>query len=170
MLPVWEKHSYIYAILDAARNESIYKMLMACAEEFTCLYNGDIPVSLARAAPYLIKLPTDSALFQKIYQQGFFDSWGIFFTSFDNSKELKRHFQSLLRVKTEDGRRLYFRYYDPRVLRVYLPTCTKDELRAVFGSVDNMWVAGETEDAIVEYRKESDRFFSSTIELKDLEI
>ena len=29
----------------------------------------------------------------------------------------------------------YFRYYDPRVLRVYLPTCNARELQTVFGPV-----------------------------------
>jgi hypothetical protein len=29
------------------------------------------------------------------------------------------------------GNRLVFRYYDPRVLRVYLPTCTPDELNVI---------------------------------------
>ena len=36
-------------------------------------------------------------------------------------------------LRTEDGRELAFRYYDPRVLNVYLPTCTADEFHTLLG-------------------------------------
>lgn len=48
---------------------------------------------------------------------------------------LRRHFRRFLRVTDEQGQPLMFRYYDPRVLRVYLPTCTAEELALVFGPV-----------------------------------
>ena len=49
-----------------------------------------------------------------------------------------------LRVTDESGRKLLFRYYDPRVLPIYLPTCTNDELTTIFGPVDRF--VTETED------------------------
>lgn len=164
--PGWNRYTHVYAILDAAQNEEIYKTLMGCTEEFTCLFNGKIPIVLARAAPYLIKLSVNSPLFKKIYQQGFYNNWGIFFASYDSGKDLKKHFQGLLRVKTEDGRRLYFRYYDPRVLRHYLPTCTPSELRTVFGGASKFWVSGEEKDTIIEYGKDNEKFYVTTFDLK----
>ena len=163
--PGWDKYTHVYAILDAAQDDEIYKTLMGCTEEFTCLFNGEIPIVLARAAPYLIKLPVKSHLFEKIYQQGFFSNWGVFFASYDSGKDLKKHFQELLRVKTEDGRRLFFRYYDPRVLRVYLPTCTPSELRVVFGNASKFWVSGEEKDTIIEYGKDDERFYVTKFDL-----
>jgi len=165
--PSWDRHTHIYAILDAAQDEKIYKLLMSCSEEFTCLYNGDIPSELARVAPYLVKLPTKSSFFEEIFQQGFYNNWGIFFTSSSEGKELKRHFQSLLRVKTEDGKRLYFRYYDPRVLRVYLPTCTKRELNTFFGDVNKIWVAGDKAETVMEYGRDNERFYTAPIDMSD---
>jgi hypothetical protein len=50
-------------------------------------------------------------------------------------KRLRHHLRTLLVVKSWSGERMLFRYYDPRVLRAYLPTCTSDELRTVFGPV-----------------------------------
>lgn len=38
---------------------------------------------------------------------------------------------------------MLFRFYDPRVLRLYLPTCTSTELEQVFGPVGTFF----TEDA-----------------------
>jgi hypothetical protein len=50
-------------------------------------------------------------------------------------------------VRDERGNRLVFRYYDPRVLRVYLPTCTASELRRVFGPIECFWMeSGDPEE------------------------
>ena len=38
-------------------------------------------------------------------------------------------------VQDEGGQEYFFRYYDPRVLRKYLPTCTPEEVRSFFGPV-----------------------------------
>lgn len=55
---------------------------------------------------------------------------------------LRRHFRRLLHVRSEDGEKLYFRYYDPRVLRLYLPSCTSVELKEVFGPVGRFVLEG----------------------------
>ena len=166
MPKAWADYKAIYAILDAARDEKIYQILMNSSQEFSCLYNGKIPIELARAAPYIIKIPTDSPLLDSIYQQAMYNSWGIFITCFATSGELRRHFQQFLKVKTEDGRRLYFRFYDPRVLRVYLPTCTKEELRTFFGPVHSIWIEDETPGKMSEFVKDGDRFFRRAVEFK----
>jgi hypothetical protein len=48
---------------------------------------------------------------------------------------MRKHFRRFLTVHDSDGKPLLFRYYDPRVLRVYLPTCTAEELQTIFGPV-----------------------------------
>ena len=53
----------------------------------------------------------------------------------------------------EAGRRLIFRYYDPRVLRVYLPTCWPAELETVFGPVDCFLTEGESAAEVIEFRR-----------------
>jgi hypothetical protein len=58
---------------------------------------------------------------------------------------MRGHFRSLLTVYDDSGRPLLFRYYDPRVLRLFLPTCNAEELKKMFGPVENYFV--EDEDA-----------------------
>ena len=55
-------------------------------------------------------------------------------------------------MKTEEGQELYFRYYDPRVLRTYLPTCTPDELEQVFGPVLEYALEDEVEETLLRFR------------------
>ena len=59
------------------------------------------------------------------------DAWGVWARSEVAFDDVRRHMRRFLRVQGEDGRRMLFRWYDPRVLRVYLPSCTDDERRAL---------------------------------------
>lgn len=55
-------------------------------------------------------------------------------------------------MRDEKGRRLVFRYYDPCVLRVYLPTCNPAELRTVYGPIECFWTEAESPNNILEFR------------------
>ena len=45
-----------------------------------------------------------------------------------------------------------FRYYDPRVLRVYLPTCTPDELEMLFGPIERFWMESNAAGTVLDFR------------------
>ena len=60
---------------------------------------------------------------------------GVFLLTHKRQHALKRHLRQFLMVE-RGGKRVYFRYYDPRVLRVYLPTCNAEELALLFGPVE----------------------------------
>jgi hypothetical protein len=49
------------------------------------------------------------------------------------------------------GTPFYFRYYDPRVLRVYLPTCNASELQILFGPVARYYVEGKAGNQMIEW-------------------
>ncbi|WP_437683353.1 DUF4123 domain-containing protein [Sorangium sp. So ce131] len=132
----------VYAVLDGARDSRIYRAVYDSRLEHECLFAGDIPYDLAEAAPYLVQLDRKARFTRWILEQGWGRSVGIFAWSRADLEALRRHFRRLLRVKDEAGRALYFRYYDPRVLRVYLPTCTAGELREIFGPVGRLLVEG----------------------------
>ena len=59
--------------------------------------------------------------------------------------------KGFLRVRDEQGRFMLFRYYDPRVLRQYLPTCRYDELKTVFGPIRQFIVEGEQPSQLLEF-------------------
>ena len=53
-------------------------------------------------------------------------------------------------MRDESGHPMFFRFYDPRVLRTYLPTCTVAELRLIFGPVEAFLLEGEEDDELLE--------------------
>ena len=70
------------------------------------------------------------------YENGWGNSWGIIIGSTQSFQDIYKHFRKFLMVKTEEGEELYFRFYDPRVLRIFLPTCDASQLKELFGAVD----------------------------------
>lgn len=133
----------IYVILDAARDERIYERLLETDNANACLFSGGRAKELAAVAPYLVRLDPVNSIARWIIEMGWEKSWGIFVESAAEFQDLKRHLQSLVSVYDDEGKPLFFRYYDPRVLRAYLPTCDGSELRTMFGPVSSYYVEDE---------------------------
>jgi hypothetical protein len=144
----------VFAVLDGASVPKLLDRLAPHAAEYECLYRGELKPDLAAAAPYLVSLQAESDLTEWIVQQGWGKHWGIFLTSQAELAALRRHFRTFLIVHTSEGKPLYFRYYDPRVLRVHLPTCNADELAEMFGPVEAYMMEGEKPDVLLRFRFE----------------
>ena len=145
--------SQVYAVLDGARDRRIEPMVRLSRLERACLFSGSLTASMRAAAPYVVHLAPAALFTRELLEMGWGESWGFFtVVSGDVTLEQHReHFHDLLRVKDESGRILMFRYYDPRVLRVYLPTCTGDEARQFFGPIPRIVVETESGDGLMDY-------------------
>jgi hypothetical protein len=137
-MPGGRRQPYLYAILDAARDERIYPGLrrLAATEEIMCLYQGRAAEELASVAPYLVCLGTSDRVFDWIWEEGWGESWGIFLWSLVSPARLREHFRRLTMVRTEEGQRLLFRFYDPRVLRIFAGTCDAAQSHEILGPVE----------------------------------
>ena len=119
-----------YALLDAARDPGVRAFILEHAPNAVSLYAG-LDEDLADVAPYLVPLTVERIA--TLSAQGWGNSWGVFLKSEAEIESLRRHFRKFLMVELEDGEEVYFRFYDPRVLRAFLPTCTPDEGLALLG-------------------------------------
>ena len=133
----------VYAIVDGARDEAIHTFVQGSGWPWRCLYTGELPPEMLETAPFLVQLERESAFTEELIARGWDEHWGIFMESVADLETLRRHFKRLLIVRDEEGTELLFRFYDPRVLRVYLPTCTDDESAAMFGPVARFVVRDE---------------------------
>ncbi|MGB9466237.1 MAG: DUF4123 domain-containing protein [Candidatus Acidiferrum sp.] len=133
----------LYALLDASREPSVLKVILESKEEYQSLYEGAQGAQLAHFAPYLVRVPQKSALLDVLVQQAWSKSWGVFVTCDQPLKDLRTHFRHFLTVKLPDGQQVYFRYYDPRVLRLFLPTCLPEETTQFFGPVRHFLIEAE---------------------------
>jgi hypothetical protein len=129
------KGPQVYWLLDGARDPDIVGLLRGGGLEYTCLFSGTLHPQLQAAAPYLVHLAAGSPTTNRLLRRGWGRAWGILTVAAPDVTLVQQrlHFKKFLRVRTEDGRELAFRYYDPRVLDIYLPTCTADEFHTLLG-------------------------------------
>ena len=135
----------LYAVLDGASVPELPQLLWEHEPENICLYRGELEPDMAATAPYLVKLEYDHPFTKLVCEQGWGKHWGIFvITPAEiHLRDLRNHFRRFLMVYDPDGKLIYFRYYDPRVLRVYLPTCNAEDTNIVFGPISCYVLEGE---------------------------
>ena len=126
----------MYMILDAAKMGSYIDEAIELNKQYDSLYRGTSQEKLSPVAPYIFDLQTQESFFRWYAENAWGQSWGILLHSNASMAELHKHFRKFLLVQTETGTELYFRFYDPRVLKVFLPTCDKQQTAEIFGPVN----------------------------------
>lgn len=142
----------VFAVLDGASVPGLLDKLYGLSPSFCCLFKGELTPDMAEVAPYLIRLEPGSEFTSWVIGQGWGNHWGIFAATDLDLRAAARHFRSLLIVYDGNGRPLRFRYYDPRVLRAYLPTCSSEELATLFGPVTSFLVEDAGEESALRFR------------------
>ncbi len=140
----------VWAVFDGARDPRIHLALIESRLEVRGLYSGRVPPVVERVAPQLVELLPDHRLTRRWIDEGLGQAWGIVMRVAEPDM-LRHHLRKFLRVQDEAGRRLLFRFYDPRVLRTFLPACTADELRAFFGPVQAFFAEAPAGDGLLRY-------------------
>ena len=136
----------VFAVMDAAREDRLPAFLQAYGVQHVSLCAGEGGDDLKGVAPYLALLPKAAALWPMLMKEGWGKSWGIYLNSDADLATVRDHLHRLLTVRDDDGRLLHHRFYDPRVLRVYIPTCTKEETTDLFGPISRFVMEGEDLD------------------------
>ena len=124
----------LYAVVDAARDPRAIRLLQESLDDHQNLYEGVAGRALDDVAPYLVRFRPGSSLLDRLLLGGWGEAWGVFLRSTASPKEVRRHLRRFLMAQDEDTlERLYFRFYDPRVLREFWSVATprqRDELTA----------------------------------------
>lgn len=133
----------LFAIIDAARAPELLNLLRVHAEIYYSLYDGAAGEQLDDVAPYLVELRPRSPLLEALVREQWGNSWGVFAWALSDFKNLRRHLRRFLMVQDTRGKDMYFRFYDPRVLRVFLPTCSAAELGEFCGPIRGFLLEAE---------------------------
>jgi hypothetical protein len=143
----------IYAVLDGARDRRIGGWVSDTRAPAWCLWRGKLPAVVERVAPFLLRLERGREYTDRLFSVGWDSAWGILLAGDVPSRELRRHLRRFLRVRTEQGRIMTFRYYDPRVLRIFLPVLSGTEAAEFFGPIEAFAAAGESPDVFHVFRR-----------------
>jgi hypothetical protein len=132
----------LFALLDAARDPSVLPLLMRSAEPYESLYDEPDAGRLVAVAPYLVSLAPGSKLLHGVVARGWGQAWAVFLRSARSLPQLRAHLRQFLIVRSEAGKQMLFRFYDPRVLRAFLPLATPRQSSQLFSEVSAFLVEG----------------------------
>src|SRR5581483_4005545 len=111
------------------------------------------------------QLEYDNARSRRLIEHAWGNSWGVLLKCDTRLDRLRRHLRGFLVVRDPSGNRLLFRYYDPRVLRLYLPTCSAEQLRTVFGPIERLMMEDSKPDRLMDFGFDGSKLFSTEFSL-----
>ncbi len=154
---LFSERTLVYAVLDGASVSDLRMKLYEMRPPHYCLFRGELEPDMAEVAPYVVQLIPNTAFTDWVLSEGYGKHYGIFAHCRHSIKEMRRHFRSLVKVYNEKGDPLIFRFYDPRVLRKFLPTCNDDELKTFFGKVKTLFAEDEKDQPFSAFQLENDK-------------
>lgn len=141
-----------FAVLDGAIGPAVRDLLNLAGVFYQSLYEGEQAVELAPFGPFLVEIKKGTNLLPFLIKTGWGNAWGVYLKASVEFEQVRAHFRRFLLVNTEDGQRLIFRFYDPRVLRIFLPSCDEVQRKEFFGPIQAFLTEGEAEGNAVFFR------------------
>ncbi len=113
----------LYAVIDGAIVPGLPERLAESQCDFDCLRHGLLPTAEAEQAAYIVALSANSPLLTWLLGEAGtgFPGWGVLMISNRPLLAMREHARSLAQVRTPDGKRRPWRWWDPGLLRELLP-------------------------------------------------
>ena len=148
-----EDDQWLYMLIDAAHDTRIFTALEECLHTRACLFSEDyVSAALKSASPFLLKIKTIDDFVMWCLQEGVHRHWMIFFTSPEiHVSEMKLHFKRFTYALGPDGKQYFFRYYDPRVLPIFLTAGDQRERKEFFRRCKTVWIPQVSPDGNIQF-------------------
>ena len=136
----------LYGVLDCARAQGLYEHAARLEPEAAeCLFAGKLDPVVRQASPFVVELSPGDPLSRLWRTQGWGQAWGILLSSSAGLPAVRRRLRHFTLARLPDGSGpVMFRFWDPRVLRVYMPLVEPAAAADWFKDIDRYIV--ETED------------------------
>jgi hypothetical protein len=130
-----------YAILDACDAPNVLAFVDSLSQSqdsnpksdrlVQSMYSGKAAQQYRAIAPYLFTLTPE--LLDWIVADLAGQPWGFLFHAELDFKSARKHFRNFVTVLDPQGEKMLFRFYDPRVLKMFVESATEQENQAFFG-------------------------------------
>lgn len=129
-----ERGGTLYALYDAAADNTLLSELQRDGITHACLYSGTKEITLRNVAPYLIpcaQFGADAAAFiDKVWHRGV----SMLAASDAGCEALKIQLKKNSFVRNSEGVECYFRYYDARAFARFVRMASNEQLDQFCGS------------------------------------
>ena len=138
-----------YLIYDAALNGT-YTLLMLQKHypKHRCLFKGTKDETLVDVAPHIFLIDDSGEKLKDEIELSLKELVTI--ESIQDIDTVKDHFKEFI-YQDVNRRECFFRFWDPRVLKKFLPMCTEIQLKMFFRPVTALIMADENDSEVVRY-------------------
>jgi hypothetical protein len=141
----------LYVLVDASRSPFTQFIIETKTDHAVCLFDGQAFEDLSGYAPWLVPLDGEDgeAVFEWFMEEGWGNDWGLFLISDPDPKTVKAALKRSLRVRTEDDRELYFKFYRPSVFNNYMPAMDPAQSCFVMQDIAQVWAEDPEDSSLV---------------------
>ena len=143
---LFNQYYSVYSVIDGASAPPLLGKLAEYEPKHTCLFRGELSIEMAEVVPYMVKLEADDDFTNWLLEYSTQAPCCIFAHTDKDFLTLRKHFRSFLRVESPEGETLHFRYYDPRVLSIYLPNCEAEDNKVFYANVVEQFFLFDTKE------------------------
>lgn len=126
----------VHAVIDGAVVPGLRDKLKAAPDlpGWDCLLRGALKPEVAARAPFIAELAPAAAFTRWLLAEApaAFPGWGLVWVSTRPLLAEREHCRALAEVKTPEGRRRPWRWYDPALLAALLPTLGLEQAARFF--------------------------------------
>ena len=124
----------LFAIIDPCDEpRAVEKLEELGHERALCLYRKRLRAEDRDALPHIAQI--DDATLDWLHNTLWQEPWGVFLFADRPLRALRIPLRKLLKALDPAGNPTYFRYYDPRVLKTFLPECSESQLLELFDEI-----------------------------------
>lgn len=160
---LFKRETHTFVVLDGASVPDLPVKLYELRPPNYCLYRGELEPDMTYVAPYLVHVLPESPFAKWLLKECWGKHWGIFVQSAVSLVGMRKHFRSLLVVNDAAGNPLLFRFYDPRVLQTFLPTCSDIELKRFFGRINYYFAESDDGGSLRRFHFSENQLFETQI-------
>lgn len=157
----------LYTVVDACQAPELIELARSkFGQPIRMLFKGKAAAleEVESFAPFFIPVDVETD-FLEHWATYWGKNAGILFASEAEPRAIFRHLRKIFVVQDEEGQEHFFRFYDPRILRIYLTTCTPEELTQFYGPIKRIVLAGEDPKTLITFDFEQGELKRSSLKL-----
>jgi pSer/pThr/pTyr-binding forkhead associated (FHA) protein len=140
----------LFALVDGARDVELAFDARQMGSSLYTVFSGEQASALAHVGPVVVTLDSPMPFLERWVDKAGAHV-GVLFQTPAGLDDVCAHLRDIFVVTDEEGQEYFFRFYDPRVLRTFLPTCTPTELSEFFTPITRWICEDEAGTGYVSY-------------------
>ena len=135
----------LYGVVDCAVEPTLHEHVQRLGpQQAACLFEGKLDPGVLAVSPYLVELSPHDPLSRAWRGSGWGRNWGLLVSSRSPLMAVRRRLRHFTQARLPDGSGpVLFRFWDPRVFRVYFPQVDGPGLADWFKDISHFTVESE---------------------------